>query len=182
MSDISESVISYEVMEAIKQNKGFAVILAGSDSDRPHIDKLSAALKEYQVPHQVRICSAHKQPEELQKLVRAYDSMGTLAYIAVAGGTDALSGTVSFHSINPVISCPPDAPNDTCLRNPPGSSNAYMPNPKNAARFVAQMFLHLPDTPYRKLLETEKTKKVLALEKADVELRKYPYQPQEVKK
>ena len=60
--------------------------------------------------------------------------------IAVAGGTDALSGTLSFHSLHPVVSCPPDPPNESCLRNPPGSSNATVYSPRNAARFVAQLF------------------------------------------
>ncbi|HLD89036.1 MAG TPA: AIR carboxylase family protein [Candidatus Nanoarchaeia archaeon] len=173
-----------KVESAIRENKGFVVILAGSDSDVTHVNGLSEALRKYQLPHQVRIYSAHKQPPDLVKTIIAYDKIpGTLAYIAVAGGTDALSGTASFRSSHPVISCPPDAPNDTCTKNPPGSSNAYIPKPQNAARFIAQMFSGLPDTPYRKILEEEITRKIISLETADARFSKYPYESQpEVKK
>eukprot|EP00666_Eupelagonemidae_sp_cell4sb_P017931 gene17931-biopygen4662 len=52
-------------------------------------------------------------------------SIEPLVIIGCAGGTDALSGTASFLSNWPVVSCPPDGDNESCLRNPPGSSNAY---------------------------------------------------------
>ena len=91
------------------------------------------------------ICSAHKQPGLLADIIKSLNMVqGSAAYIAVAGSTDALSGTVSFNAINPVISCPPDAlpdsPNQSCLANPPGSSNAYIARPENVGRFVAQMY------------------------------------------
>ena len=109
-------------------DKGGAVIFAGSDSDAPHIDKLVKSLKDYNIPVQVRICSAHKEPERLIRLLMQYQNMvdAPLVYIAVAGGADALSGILSFHANGPVISSPPDAtpdkPNMSCLANPPGSS------------------------------------------------------------
>ncbi len=183
LSDVlKENGISSGVVAAIEENKGFIVIMAGSDSDRTHIDKISSALNSYQIPHQVRIASAHKQSMKVEHLIGFYDLIkGALAYIAVAGGTDALSGQGSYLSVNPVISCPPDAPNDSCLKNPPGSSNAYIANPKNAARFVAQMFSHLPGTFYREILKAENEKKIISLEDADEKLRVFPY-VREVKK
>jgi 5-(carboxyamino)imidazole ribonucleotide mutase len=120
---------------------GGAVILAGSGSDAEHIKTLEGALEAEHIPFQTRICSAHKQPEKLISILKEYDGLpGKLAYIAVAGGTDALSGTVAFHSTRPVISCPPDAPNKSCLTNPPGSSNVYIENPSNVAEFLQQYF------------------------------------------
>ena len=66
---------------------------------------------------------------------------GAVTFIPVAGGTDALSGIVSYHAISgPIISCPPDAPNESCTRNPPGSCNAYVPRPENVGKFVAQIY------------------------------------------
>ncbi len=175
--------ISDAVQEAIEANKGFVVILAGSNSDQGHIDKVAAALTKYQLPHQVRICSAHKQPEALQGLIEDYDFIeGALAYVAIAGGTDALSGGSSFNSIRPVISNPPDAPNDSCLTNPPGSSNSYVTRADNAARFIAQMFSHLPGTPYADILREEIKDKIKKLEDADRKFSVFPYVPPEVKK
>jgi len=130
--------------EEVEKGLGAAVILAGSGSDEVHITKLADALKKYAIPFDLAIASGHKQPQVVLGLVNAYDNMnGPLAYVAVAGMTDALSGILSYHSIRPVISCPPDAPNNTCLTNPSGSSNATIYSPANAARFLAQMFSHL---------------------------------------
>merc|ERR1711933_339055 len=60
--------------------------------------------------------------------------------VGCAGGTDALSGTASYFAKFSVVSCPPDGMNQTCLTNPPGSSNAYILKPANVAKFAAQMF------------------------------------------
>ena len=104
-------------------------------------------------------------------LLREYEGLGgAIAYIAVAGGTDALSGTLSFHALAPVISCPPDAPNPSCLGNPPGSSNAVIYDPRNAGRFVAQLFApYNPEIAER--LKASRDQKVRALEASDRERR-----------
>jgi phosphoribosylcarboxyaminoimidazole (NCAIR) mutase len=117
----------------------------------------------------VRICSAHKEPERLMGILREYEGLGPpIAYIAVAGGTDALSGTLSFHALAPVISCPPDPPNPSCLSNPPGSSNAVIYDPRNAGRFVAQLFAaHNPQIAER--LRRSRDEKIRALEASDRE-------------
>ena len=145
----------------IYSGQGVVLICAGSGSDIKHIQKLEQALQEYNVPYEIKICSAHKQPIELMNMIKEYNHLavacspvgGSLVYIAVAGGTDALSGILSFHALAPVISCPPDAPNATCLSNPNGSSNATIIKPSNAARFVAQMFSHHNEQCRAKLLE-----------------------------
>ena len=157
--------------ESVEKGLGAVVILAGSGSDEAHIDKLAENLKKYEIPFEVRIASAHKQSQDLANIIREYDSLkGPLAYIAVAGGTDALSGTVSFVSQRPVISCPPDNLNMSCLTNPPGSSNAYVGRPDNAARFIAQIFSYT-NPGCREVIRVEKLKKKLDLESADSKLR-----------
>ena len=59
--------------EAAAGRKGCAVILAGSPSDRPHVEKIAQALEDFGIPHEVRICSAHKEPERLMGILREYD-------------------------------------------------------------------------------------------------------------
>ncbi len=175
--------IDEAVKSAIEENKGFVVIMAGSDTDRPHIDKISEALNKYGLRHQVRICSAHKEPERLMTILRGYEAItGAKAYVAVAGGTDALSGTVSYHATSLVISCPPDTPNETCLTNPPMSSNLYVKRADNAARAVAQIFAHL-NPEIKKKLEAERDGKITKLQEADAKLSTFPYQaaPKEAK-
>ncbi len=140
--------------------------MAGSDSDRKHIDEIITSLERYGLPYDIQICSAHKQPETLMRIIRVYDEVGgSVAYIAVAGGTDALSGTLSYHALGPVISSPPDGRNESCLTNPSGSSSAYISKPGNVGRFVAQMFAGV-NSSIRELLEEEKREKIRSLEEA----------------
>jgi phosphoribosylcarboxyaminoimidazole (NCAIR) mutase len=91
--------------------------------------------------------------------------------VAVAGGTDALSGTLSFHADQPVVSCPPDGLNQSCLTNPPGSSNATILKPGNVARFIAQMYSAV-NPRLKELLGSSRTEKIRQLEAKDEEMRR----------
>jgi 5-(carboxyamino)imidazole ribonucleotide mutase len=160
----------------VSARRGCALIMAGSGSDRPWIEKIAASLAEYGIPFEVRICSAHKTPELALRLLAEYDALeGPLAYVAVAGGTDALSGLLGFHALNPVISCPPDTAagehNQSCLDNPPGSANAYIARPENVGKFIAQ--LYAPINPaYRSLLTERRRAKIDKLAAEDQRLRR----------
>ena len=158
-------------LERARGKQGCAVVVAGSDSDREHIERIVESLKAYRIPHEVRVCSAHKSPEALVELVREYEEAdGAIVFVAVAGGTDALSGSLSFLALNPVISCPPDAPNESCLRNPPGSSNATINDPRNVGRFIAQMYAPF-NLEYRETLRQARDDKVKKLAAKDQEFR-----------
>lgn len=166
-------MIDDQVREAIESRKGFVVIMAGSDSDLEHIGKITKELDDYEIPHETRIFSAHKQPGELEHVIGEYNAIpGKVAYIAVAGGVDALSGTLSYHALAPVISCPPDPRNESCLDNPPGSSNAYVEKPANAARFAAQIFAEA-NPHVRNILEGKIAEKIAKQRKADEANRGY---------
>merc|ERR1711981_1176040 len=91
--------------------------------------------------------------------------------VGCAGGTDALSGTASYIANFPVVSCPPDGMNNTCLTNPPGSSNACIIKPSNIAKFAAQMFAR-SCSEVAEALQANIAEKVTKLEKADEELAK----------
>ena len=142
------------------------------------IEKIMNSLKMYYIPYRVRICSAHKQANKLMKIIKEYNDLaGLIAYVAIAGGTDALSGTLSFHALAPVITCPPDTRyankekytneiNPSCLRNPPGSCNAYISRPDNVGKFLAQMFSPFNSIAKNKLINENKNK-IKNLEKED---------------
>lgn len=157
--------------QTMRSNTGCAIVMAGSESDLPHIERIVASLEQYEIPHRVHICSAHKQPARLMEIIEAYNSVeGSIAYVAIAGGTDALSGTLSFHAIGPVISCPPDAPNQSCMTNPPGSSNAYIARPEHVGRFIAQLYAGVNPL-FRQALKTSISNKIVTLLLCDQELR-----------
>lgn len=146
------------------------VIMAGSDSDMPHIKKIQEELNRYGIKSLIRICSAHKQPALTEAIVRKYNSsVEPIVFMAVAGGTDALSGVASFHSVHPVISCPPNKDHyESCLHNPPGSSNSLVRNPRNAARHVAQILgQNIPQA--RETILNGNIEKIAKLVRADYE-------------
>merc|ERR1712151_434364 len=151
---------------------GFVVIAAGSDSDMPHLETLKKELAKFKIPSQIRICSAHKQPGRLEAVIGQYNkSTEPLLLVGCAGGTDALSGTASYLAKFPVISCPPDGMNNTCLTNPPGSSNGFVVKPANVAKFAAQMFA-CQSADVRTALEASIAEKITKLEQADEQLLK----------
>jgi len=147
---------------------GFTLILAGSDSDLPHIRSIQDELKKYNISSSAKICSAHKQPAACLKIIEEYNSsIEPVVIISIAGATDALSGVASFHSIHPVISCPPDKNNYiSCIGNPPGSSNSLILNPKNVARHVAQI-LGQHSRKYHDIIKKENHEKIQKLEQAN---------------
>jgi len=165
--DIKAELIASLVDEGILKG-GVAVIMAGSDSDMPHIKKLQAELDKYNVPSVVRICSAHKQGGKCEDVVKQYNSsLEPVVLIAVAGGTDALSGVASFHSVHPVISCPPN-PDEfmSCLKNPPGSSNSLILKPSNCARHAAKIVGNY-NRDVREIILKNNSLKIKKLEAAD---------------
>lgn len=164
--------------DAMRKGIGAVVIMAGSGSDEEHVGKIRDACIEYGLTVDVRVKSAHKQPAELEMMIDNYNDVGgTYVIIAVAGGSDALSGTASNLANAPVISCPPDAKkydfmtNPSCVMNPPGSSNGYVPRPENAARMAAQ-FYSGSNPEIRRKLESERNRKRESLKVDDTRLRK----------
>jgi len=146
------------------------VIAAGSDSDMPHLETLKKEIAKFNINAQIRINSAHKQPARLEAVLAEYNkSSQPLMLVGCAGGTDALSGTASYLANFPVVSCPPDGMNNTCLTNPPGSSNAFILKPANVAKFAAQTFSRKRKQ-VSDALDANIAEKIQKLEKADVKL------------
>jgi len=147
-----------------------AIIAAGSDSDMPHLETLKKELGKFKVDAEIRICSAHKQPGRLQSVIGEYNNSDRpVMLVGCAGGTDALSGTASYLSTFPVVSCPPDGMNNTCLTNPPGSSNAFIVKPANIAKFAAQLFARRSKD-ISDALDANIAEKITKLEAADAKL------------
>jgi 5-(carboxyamino)imidazole ribonucleotide mutase len=122
------------------------VILSGSASDGPWVDKIASALDGLGVSYVRRIGSAHRVPEHVLELLRGYDSDGIpTVFITVAGMSDALSGLTDANVVSPVIACPP-ASNSfggldvlSSLRTPPGVAPIVALHPTNAAIGAAKI-------------------------------------------
>merc|ERR1719393_1056643 len=168
--DVQYGLINKGTKRGAAQATPLAVIAAGSDSDMPHLEKLKAELGKFKVDAEIRICSAHKQPGRLQSVISEYNKSGRpVMMVGCAGGTDALSGTASYLSHFPVVSCPPDGMNNTCITNPPGSSNAFIVKPANIGKFAAQLFAHRSKE-ISAALDANIEEKITKLEVADAKL------------
>lgn len=81
-------------------------ILMGSDSDWPLIEDAVKTLKEFDVPLEVRVLSAHRTPNEAAEYSHSAARRGIKVVIAAAGGAAHLAGVVAAHTILPVIGIP----------------------------------------------------------------------------
>ncbi|MHA2287407.1 MAG: 5-(carboxyamino)imidazole ribonucleotide mutase [Promethearchaeota archaeon] len=81
-------------------------IIAGSESDKDVYEKAEKVLKENDIPYELKIISAHRDPEKLDDYLKNCQS---LVYIAVAGLSAALPGVVASKTDKPVIGVPVSA-------------------------------------------------------------------------
>jgi 5-(carboxyamino)imidazole ribonucleotide mutase len=81
-------------------------IYLGSGSDFEVIKDGLEILKEFGVPFDLEVTSAHRSPVRTLKLVREAEEKGTEVFIAIAGKAAHLAGVVAAHTIRPVIGVP----------------------------------------------------------------------------
>ena len=81
-------------------------VAMGSDSDLPVMTEAIAALEAFDVPHEVRIVSAHRTPEVLASYGREAAGRGLKVIIAGAGGAAHLPGMLASLTTLPVIGVP----------------------------------------------------------------------------
>ena len=81
-------------------------IVMGSDSDLPVISKAVDVLREFEVPFEVHIYSAHRTPAEAADFARSAREKGFGVIIAAAGMAAHLAGVLAAGTILPVIGIP----------------------------------------------------------------------------
>lgn len=81
-------------------------VIMGSKSDWETMRHASDLLKEFEVPHECRIVSAHRTPELMNEYARTAESAGLEVIIAGAGGAAHLPGMVASQTILPVLGVP----------------------------------------------------------------------------
>ena len=85
-------------------------ILMGSDSDLPVVEKAFNVLKEYGVPFEAHVYSAHRTPEQAHRFAREARGNGFGVLIAAAGKAAHLAGAVAAATTLPVIGLPVSSP------------------------------------------------------------------------
>ncbi len=81
-------------------------IVMGSDSDLPVVEKAINVLKEYGVPFEVHVYSAHRTPVEAKEFAVNARENGFGAIIAAAGMAAHLAGAIAANTTLPVIGIP----------------------------------------------------------------------------
>ncbi|GIV02501.1 MAG: 5-(carboxyamino)imidazole ribonucleotide mutase [Fimbriimonadales bacterium] len=81
-------------------------IIMGSDSDLPVMEQAEAVLKEFGVPYELDVMSAHRTPDRVREWVSTARDRGLKVIIAGAGMSAHLAGVVAAHTTLPVIGVP----------------------------------------------------------------------------
>jgi len=89
-----------------KIEKPFVSIIMGSKSDWPTMEIASQTLKEFGVPHETKIVSAHRTPDLLFDFAKTAEERGIEVIIAGAGGAAHLPGMCASQTILPVLGVP----------------------------------------------------------------------------
>jgi 5-(carboxyamino)imidazole ribonucleotide mutase len=81
-------------------------VIMGSDSDWPTMEPATEVLKDFGVPYEVRVVSAHRTPHGMLSYADSAASRGLQVIIAGAGGAAHLPGMVASATPLPVIGVP----------------------------------------------------------------------------
>lgn len=89
-----------------KVNIPLVGIIMGSDSDLSIMDQAADILKEFNIPYELTIVSAHRTPMRMVEYASKAHSKGLKVIIAGAGGAAHLPGMVASLTTLPVIGVP----------------------------------------------------------------------------
>jgi 5-(carboxyamino)imidazole ribonucleotide mutase len=81
-------------------------ILMGSPNDYEEMKPAEEVLKRLGVETDVRVISAHRTPERLQRFLAGAEQAGIEALICGAGGAAHLAGVTAAHTLLPVLGVP----------------------------------------------------------------------------
>ena len=81
-------------------------IVMGSDSDWPTLQAAAQILKDFDVPYEARVVSAHRTPDLLFDYAATAEDRDLRAIIAGAGGAAHLPGMLASKTIVPVLGVP----------------------------------------------------------------------------
>jgi len=93
-------------LESIEVEAPLVAIIMGSKSDMDVMDGAAKVLREAGVPHEVRVMSAHREPETVAEYCKNARVRGMRVIIAGAGLSAALPGVAAAHTDLPVIGVP----------------------------------------------------------------------------
>src|SRR5881397_461065 len=89
-----------------RNRKSLVGIIMGSKSDWETMEHAANTLEELGVPHEVRVLSAHRTPDQLLEYATNAEDRGLEVIIAAAGGAAHLAGVTAAKTVLPVLGVP----------------------------------------------------------------------------
>ena len=157
-------------------------LIMGSDSDLPVVEKAIAVLKEYEVPFEVHVYSAHRTPVQARQFAESAAESGFGVIIAAAGKAAHLAGALAAATTLPVIGIPVKSSNldgiDALLSTvqmPSGIpvATVAIDGAANAALLSVQMLALSDERLAAKLKESREAAAAKVLEKDKIISEKY---------
>lgn len=81
-------------------------IVMGSDSDLPIMKDAIKVMRDFEIPHEVKVVSAHRTPADMADYGQTAHERGLKVIIAGAGGAAHLPGMLASYTPLPVIGVP----------------------------------------------------------------------------
>jgi len=105
LTPVTETEVGHEFDE-LDVDAPLVGIVMGSKSDMPVMEKAGDELEERGIRHELRVMSAHRDPDTVAEYAKNAKMRGLRVIIAGAGLAAALPGVVAAHTELPVIGVP----------------------------------------------------------------------------
>jgi len=152
-------------------------IIMGSDSDLNIMQAASAILKQFGIPHEVTVVSAHRTPLRMVEYAQKAKERGLKVIIAGAGGAAHLPGMVASITSLPVIGVPIKSSNSidgwdsvlSILQMPNGVpvATVALNAAKNAGILAAQIIGAFNETVSKKITDYKNSLNSEVIEKVE---------------
>ncbi len=159
-------------------------IIMGSESDLPVMQAAADQLKQFSIPFEISIVSAHRTPDRMRTYAMDAASRGIKVIIAGAGGAAHLPGMIASYTTLPVIGVPIKSANSmdgwdsvlSILQMPSGVpvATVALNASRNAAILAAQILgianenIHMQLIHLKQQLQNEVMKMVVNVEKQKI--------------
>jgi len=150
-----------------------AALIMGSDSDLPVMEKAFKRLKDFNIPFEAHVMSAHRTPDKAAEFAKNAQKNGFGVIIAAAGMAAHLAGVLAAHTTLPVIGIPIKSSLDgldallAMVQMPPGIpvATVAIDGADNAAILAAQILAAADETLAKKLCEMKADMEKKVIEK-----------------
>jgi 5-(carboxyamino)imidazole ribonucleotide mutase len=147
---VAETQVGHEFDDLDVDEAPTVGIVMGSKSDMPVMEKAADELEDRGIRHEMRVMSAHREPDTVAEYAKNARLRGIRVIIAGAGLSAALPGVVASHTDLPVIGVPLSSRTSVAggldallavTQMPPGVpvASVGVDNAKNAAVLAARI-------------------------------------------